>query len=95
MIWTIKTAIGVTVFTLAALLFAQSQSQVGTKQSVSLTGVNIAGADFGDDQVPGIFGQDYFYPKLSSIDYFACEGHEYYSPSRPLGAASTSFGDKS
>lgn len=74
MIRTIKTAIGVTVFTLAALLFAQSQSPVGTKQSVSLTGVNIAGAEFGHDQVPGIFGQDYFYPKPSSIDDYAAKG---------------------
>jgi endoglucanase len=74
MIRTIKTAIGVTVFTLAIVLLVHSQSPVEEKRSVSLTGVNIAGGDFGADHVPGIFGQDYIYPEHSSIDYYAAKG---------------------
>jgi endoglucanase len=74
MIRAITTAI-VTIFFAGALFHvAQAQFQVGTKKTVSLTGINIAGADFGDGHLPGIFGQDYFYPKLSSIDYFATKG---------------------
>ena len=74
MIRTIKTAIGVSVFTLAIVLLVHSQSPVEGKRSVSLTGVNIAGGDFGADHVPGIFGQDYIYPEHSSIDYYAAKG---------------------
>jgi aryl-phospho-beta-D-glucosidase BglC (GH1 family) len=74
MIRVITTAI-VAIFSAGALLhLAQAQFQVGTKKSVSLTGVNIAGADFGDKHLPDVFGQNYFYPKPSSIDYFATKG---------------------
>ncbi len=74
MIRAIATAI-VTIFFAGALLnLAQAQFQVGTKKTVPLTGVNIAGADFGQGHLPGVFGQDYFYPKISSIDYFATKG---------------------
>jgi endoglucanase len=74
MIRAITTAI-VTIFFAGVLLhLAQAQFQAGTNKTVSLTGVNIAGADFGEDRLPGIFGQDYFYPKLPSIDYFATKG---------------------
>jgi hypothetical protein len=48
MIRAITTAI-VAIFSAGALLhLVQAQFQVGTKKSVSLTGVNIAGADFGE-----------------------------------------------
>lgn len=71
---TIKVTISIAIFTLAILSSAQSQSPVGTKQSVSFTGVNIAGAEFGADHVPGIFGQHYIYPEPSTIDYYAAKG---------------------
>jgi endoglucanase len=70
MIRTITMAIGIIFFTVA---FVQSQISVGTKKSVSLAGVNIAGADFGDNHLPGILDQDYFYPEPSSIDYYAAK----------------------
>ena len=65
----------VTIFFAGALLhLAQAEFQVAKKKTVSLTGVNIAGADFGQRHLPGVFGRDYFYPKRSSIDYFVTKG---------------------
>jgi endoglucanase len=75
----IRIAIGVTIFTLgilplAILLLAHTQSPVEREKKVPLTGVNIAGADFGAGQLPGIFGKDYVYPEPTSIDYYAAKG---------------------
>src|ERR1700736_1698073 len=40
-----------------------------------LTGVNLAGADFGPvDRRPGVYGQDYFYPTHAEVDYFVGKG---------------------
>lgn len=39
-----------------------------------LTGVNIAGAEFASQKIPGIAGRDYFYPRPATIDHFAAEG---------------------
>ena len=35
-----------------------------------LLGVNLAGAEFGNN-VPGVFGTDYTYPTHTEIDYYA------------------------
>ena len=79
MVRSAKLTIWAAFFTLALLPFARPQAPVGTGQSgtkhtASLTGVNIAGGDFGADRVPGIYGQDYIYPARSTIDYFAAKG---------------------
>ncbi|KAF5327667.1 hypothetical protein D9619_004868 [Psilocybe cf. subviscida] len=37
-------------------------------------GVNEAGAEFGDNKIPGILGTDYTWPSPSSIDYFVGQG---------------------
>jgi endoglucanase len=40
-----------------------------------LTGVNLAGADFGSpDHRPGVYGTDYFYPTHAEVDYFVGKG---------------------
>jgi endoglucanase len=40
-----------------------------------LTGVNLAGADFGaPDKRPGVYGTDYFYPTHAEVDYFVGQG---------------------
>jgi endoglucanase len=40
-----------------------------------LTGVNLAGADFGRvDRLPGVYGVDYFYPTHAEVDYFLSKG---------------------
>ena len=43
-------------------------------QSLQLSGVNIAGAEFNGRKVPGIPGTDYFYPARATIDYVAANG---------------------
>jgi endoglucanase len=71
---TILTAIHVIFSTAAIFLLAQSQTSAAEKNSVSMTGVNISGAEFSRKHIPGIFGRDYTYPKPSSIDYYATKG---------------------
>jgi endoglucanase len=36
-------------------------------------GVNLAGAEFGSTY-PGIYGQDYAYPRVDSLNYYRCKG---------------------
>lgn len=42
--------------------------------TVEFTGVNIAGGDFGGQNLPGRYGTDYIYPDHGTIDYFAAKG---------------------
>jgi len=58
----------------ALLLLAQAQSWVPRNRSVQLTGINISGAEFNSDNLPGVHGRNYIYPKLSTIQYFAAKG---------------------
>jgi endoglucanase len=74
MIRTVKITVGVTVFALAILFLAHTQSPPLTNRSVQLTGINLAGAEFGSENLPGIYGQHYIYPDPSTIDYFAAKG---------------------
>jgi endoglucanase len=39
-----------------------------------LLGVNLAGAEFTPNRVPGVFGTDYIYPTHAEIDYYAAKG---------------------
>jgi len=38
------------------------------------TGVSLAGADFGEGNLPGVYDKDYTYPTHAEIDYFASKG---------------------
>ncbi|HWP26986.1 MAG TPA: glycoside hydrolase family 5 protein [Xanthobacteraceae bacterium] len=74
MIGRIKLGAGFVIFAAAIALIAPPPSQTRGDYILPLTGVNIAGADFGADKIPGVPEQDYTYPKTSSIDYFAAKG---------------------
>lgn len=37
-------------------------------------GVNLAGAEFAHDQIPGVYGKNYIYPTTEEIDYFKSKG---------------------
>jgi endoglucanase len=50
-----------------------AQGARSLERGVRLTGVNIAGAEFGS-AIPGRPGTDYFYPTDATIDYFAAKG---------------------
>lgn len=41
---------------------------------VTLTGVNLAGAEFGSSNLPGVYNQDYTYPTAAEVDYFLSKG---------------------
>ncbi len=46
----------------------------GPGQRVELVGVNLAGADFGEDTLPGEYGVEYTYPTFEEVDYFVSKG---------------------
>lgn len=43
-------------------------------QNVVLKGVNIAGAEFNGDQLPGVLSKNYIYPNSAELDYFTSIG---------------------
>lgn len=55
-------------------LLAVTLSLTGLKtaQAACLQGVNLAGADFGQGR--GVYGKDYIYPSVKTIDHFAAKG---------------------
>ncbi|MFH1500110.1 MAG: cellulase family glycosylhydrolase [Verrucomicrobiota bacterium] len=46
----------------------------GTDGFQQMFGVNIAGADFGSDTLPGAHDTDYFYPNAAELDYYNGKG---------------------
>lgn len=48
--------------------------QVQAQSPLTYTGVNLAGADFGEQSLPGTFGTDYTYPTHAEVDYFVSKG---------------------
>lgn len=56
------------------IMAAPSYAQQNTRAGLRLTGVNIAGAEFNGRKVPGVPGQDYFYPGKTTMDYFSAKG---------------------
>jgi endoglucanase len=42
----------------------------GEDTAVGLRGVNLAGAEFGEDTLPGTYGVDYIYPNSDELDYY-------------------------
>ncbi len=46
----------------------------GPGRRVELVGVNLAGADFGEQALPGELGTEYTYPTHEEVDYFVAKG---------------------
>ena len=69
-----KTLLCVGVLIIGSVWLLHSQPLLLTNRTVKLTGINIAGAEFNGDVVPGMYGQHYFYPRPSTIDYYATRG---------------------
>ena len=51
-----------------------TRPDAGTTAAVWLTGVDLAGAEFGAGALPGTYGTDYIYPNAGEIDYFMGKG---------------------
>jgi endoglucanase len=46
----------------------------GMGDGVRFAGVNLAGGEFTDSQLPGTYGQHYIYPTTAEVDYFMSKG---------------------
>ncbi len=59
-----------------ALVLAVCSAEISSAAESSLRyqGVNLPEAAFGEDAIPGKYGQDYAYPQPSTLDYFASKG---------------------
>jgi endoglucanase len=44
------------------------------RAEVSLTGVNLAGAEFGEGSLPGVYNVNYTYPTSAEVDYYVGKG---------------------
>lgn len=42
--------------------------------AVEFTGINLNGAEYGETQIPGIYGVDYIYPSFSEVNHFLEKG---------------------
>jgi endoglucanase len=57
-------------------------------------GINLAGAEFNDDKIPGVYGRDYIYPPEQHIDYYKSRGFDVVRlPFRWERLQPTLFGD--
>lgn len=57
-----------------AALFAPAVAGANCERSAVLKGVNIAGAEFNGEQLPGVLFKNYIYPNRAEIEYFAAAG---------------------
>jgi endoglucanase len=46
----------------------------GVQSAVLYTGVNLAGAEFGESNLPGVYNTHYTYPRSNEVDYFLGKG---------------------
>src|SRR5688572_819873 len=44
------------------------------ESAILYTGVNLAGAEFGDSSLPGVYNTHYTYPRSNEVDYFIGKG---------------------
>lgn len=56
----------------ALLLVAVSTRH--SSAAISFTGVNLAGADFGEGTLPGVYNTHYTYPTAAEVDYYVGKG---------------------
>ena len=61
------------ILTVTMVAVAVSDS-AGHAAGLEFAGVNLAGAEFGEGSLPGIYGQHYIYPNQSEVDYFKSRG---------------------
>ena len=59
---------------LFSLGFALAPVASALAAPLELTGVNLAGGEFGSGQIPGTYGQHYIYPSNAEVDYFVDKG---------------------
>ena len=66
-----KTSIAILTAALAvACSSSEAPAPIEQQAPSSLRGVNLAGADFGEQNLPGVYDKDYTYPTHAEVDYF-------------------------
>lgn len=58
----------------AVLTLCSAEASSAADNSLRYEGVNLPEAAFGAESIPGKYGQDYAYPRPSTLDYFAGRG---------------------
>jgi endoglucanase len=58
----------------AVFIFLNLLIIVNASGQIKHTGVNLAGAEFGDNHLPGTYNQHYTYPTRAEVDYFILKG---------------------
>ncbi|HEX5125150.1 MAG TPA: cellulase family glycosylhydrolase, partial [Rhodocyclaceae bacterium] len=59
---------------LASLVLFATDVRATCIDAPVLTGVNLAGAEFNADKLPGVLNKDYVYPSAADLQYFASLG---------------------
>jgi endoglucanase len=62
------------IYTIATLLTSVIGISAAHAAGVQFAGVNLAGAEFTENALPGTHGQNYIYPSTQEIDYFLSKG---------------------
>ncbi len=60
------------VLAFAVVQFATAHSACA--EEVKLRGISLAGAEFREDALPGVYGQDYIYPQKDNVAYYQSRG---------------------
>ena len=60
--------------TRALILMGFAVGHAGSATAVQYTGVNLAGAEFGEGSLPGTYNSNYTYPTQTEVDYFKGKG---------------------
>jgi endoglucanase len=63
----------ISVLIVLTTVFSVTSGKVLTAQ-VQFAGVNLAGAEFGEGNLPGTYNQHYTYPTKAEVDYFTAKG---------------------
>lgn len=61
-------------FYLAAVMVCLSVSTIFSQNSILPFGVSLCGAEFGTENLPGMYNKNYIYPQKSEVEYFAKKG---------------------
>jgi endoglucanase len=67
----------VRIWTLSCVAFAELLSASSVLADIQYAGVNLSGAEFGQEDLPGTFGSDYTWPTSAEITYYKSKGMNF------------------
>ena len=72
--WTVSNGAGKVTANITTVTVSCTTNSTGSTGAIKYRGVNLAGADFGESNLPGTFGVDYTYPTNAEATYFKSKG---------------------